>query len=106
MHQQPQAIEQLPEIMPQTEHEKTKRSSDPSPRTAYVTVDPLEYPGWDSLLAAHPQASVFHGAGWARVLRETYGHSPVYICRFEGQHLAELLPIMEISSRWVGRRGV
>ena len=106
MHQRPQAIEQLPEIMPPIEHEKTKRSSDPSLPAAHVAVDPLEYPGWDSLLAAHPQATVFHGTGWARVLRETYGHIPVYICRFDGGQLAELLPIMEVPSRWSGRRGV
>jgi len=92
--------------MPPTGHEETKRSSDASLRAAYIAVDPLEYPGWDSLVAAHPQASIFHGTGWARVLRQTYGHTPVYICRFEGQHLAELLPIMEVSSRWTGRRGV
>jgi CelD/BcsL family acetyltransferase involved in cellulose biosynthesis len=106
MHQRPEAIEQLSEIMPPTEQETTQRSSDPSLRTAHVAVDPLEYPGWDSLLAAHPQASIFHGAAWARVLRHTYGHTPVYICRFDGPQLAELLPIMEVSSRWSGRRGV
>jgi hypothetical protein len=92
--------------MPATEHEKARRSSDPSLQAAHVAVDPLEHPEWDSLLAAHPQASIFHGAGWARVLRQTYGHSPVYICRFNGRQLAELLPIMEVSSRWTGRRGV
>ena len=92
--------------MPSTEHEKAERSSDPSLRARYVVVDPLEYPGWDSLLAAHPQASIFHGTAWARVLRQTYGHTPVYICRFDGQQLAELLPIMEVSSPWTGRRGV
>jgi hypothetical protein len=93
-------------MMPPTEHEKIKRSSDPSLPEAPVVVDPLEYPGWDSLLAAHPQASIFHGTGWARVLQQTYGHTPVYICRFDGPQLAGLLPIMEVSSRWTGRRGV
>jgi len=92
--------------MPPTEHEKTKRSSDPCVPAAYVAVDPLEHAGWDSLLDAHPQTSVFHGTAWARVLRQTYGHTPIYICRFDGQRLAELLPIMEVSSRWSGRRGV
>ncbi len=93
-------------MMPPTEHEEIKRSSDQSLPEAPVVVDPLEYPGWDSLLAAHPQASIFHGTGWARVLRQTYGHTPVYICRFDGQQLAGLLPVMEVSSRWTGRRGV
>jgi hypothetical protein len=92
--------------MPPTEHETAKRSSGPSPKAAHVVVDPLDYPGWDSLLTAHPRASIFHGTGWARVLRQTYGHTPVYICRFEGGQLAELLPVMEVSSWLTGRRGV
>ncbi|MGP8201793.1 MAG: lipid II:glycine glycyltransferase FemX [Limisphaerales bacterium] len=82
------------------------RSSDPCPPGASVVVDPLQYPEWDSLLAVHPRASVFHGSGWARVLQQTYGHRPVYICRFEGRQLVGLLPIMEVSSPWTGRRGV
>jgi hypothetical protein len=92
--------------MPQTEHAKDTPLCDPSVRPAHVMVNPLEYPGWDLLLAAHSQASIFHGTGWARVLQQTYGHTPVYICRFDGQQLSELLPIMEVSSRWTGRRGV
>jgi hypothetical protein len=81
-------------------------TSDSSAPGTHVAVDPLAHPGWDSLLASHPQASVFHGTGWARVLRGTYGHTPVYFCRFEGPRLAELLPVMETSSPWCGRRGV
>lgn len=71
-----------------------------------VVLDPLQHPNWDALLKAHPQSTIFHCAGWARVLRDTYGHKPVYICRFQGQSLVELLPIMEASSRVTGRRGV
>ena len=92
--------------MSPAQHEETERSSDQSASEAPVVVDPLRYPGWDLLVAAHPQASIFHGTGWARVLRQTYGHTPVYICRFDGQQLAGLVPIMEVSSPWTGRRGV
>lgn len=88
--------------MPPTENEKTRQSS----RAAHVVLDPLERPGWDSLVAAHSQATIFHGTGWARVLRQTYGHTPVYLCRFDGGQLTELLPLMEVSSPWSGRRGV
>lgn len=88
------------------EHEKAERADDPSVQAGHIAVDPLEYPHWDSLVARHPRASVFHGAGWARVLCQTYGHNPVYVCRFEGAKLAELLPVMEVRSRWAGRRGV
>jgi hypothetical protein len=93
-------------MMSQTEDEEIKRSSDQFPSQAPVVVDPLQYPGWDALVAAHPQGSIFHGSGWARVLQQTYGHIPVYMCRFDGQRLAGLLPIMQVASRWTGRRGV
>jgi CelD/BcsL family acetyltransferase involved in cellulose biosynthesis len=69
-------------------------------------VDPLRHPDWDSLLEAHPQSTVFQGAGWARVLRDTYGHQPCYVAQFEGRRLAGLLPVMEVTSGWTGRRGV
>lgn len=57
-------------------------------------------------MAAHPGSSFFHGAAWARVLHETYGHQPVYFCRFANGRLEELLPVMEVFSPCIGRRGV
>jgi hypothetical protein len=73
---------------------------------AAMTVDPLGRADWDSLVAAHPQSTIFHSGGWARVLRDTYGHRPFYVARFEGKRLAGLLPVMEVSSWLTGRRGV
>jgi hypothetical protein len=58
------------------------------------------------MVAAHPGSSFFHGSAWARVLRETYGHRPFYFCRSANGQLKELLPVMEVSSLWTGRRGV
>jgi len=71
-----------------------------------TTVDPLSLAGWDPWVAAHPRGTIFHGSAWARVLRDTYGHQPFYFARYEGQQLAGVLPVMEVSSRWTGRRGV
>lgn len=71
-----------------------------------VVIDPLGYTGWDARLAAHPGSSFFHGTAWAQVLQETYGHRPVYFCRFVEDRLEELLPVMEVSSALTGRRGV
>lgn len=71
-----------------------------------VMIDPLERDDWDSLVLAHPQSTIFHSRGWARVLRDTYGHRPVYFARFDGARLVELLPVMEVSSWLTGRRGV
>jgi hypothetical protein len=80
------------------------RASKPVERS--VEVNPLLYPGWDSLLAAHAGSSFFHRTAWARVLHETYGHLPIYFCRFADGQLEELFPIMEVTSPWTGRRGV
>lgn len=73
-----------------------------------VVIDPLQYPGWDSLLANRhdSQSCFFHGTAWARVLNETYGHRPYYFCRFSHGQLTELFPVMEVSGPLTGRRGV
>lgn len=71
-----------------------------------IILNPLEHPKWDALLTDHGNASFFHSSSWARVLCETYGHRPVYFCRFVGGQLKQLLPLMEVSSRLTGRRGV
>src|SRR6516165_6162187 len=50
---------------------------------AYRGINPLLYPGWDSLVDAHPGSSFIHRAAWERVIHETYGHLPVNLCRSE-----------------------
>ncbi len=40
------------------------------------------------------------------MLQDTYGHRPFYFCRLAEGQLKELLPVMEVSSSWTGRRGV
>src|SRR5438128_2551771 len=71
-----------------------------------LVIDPLRHSGWDSLLSDLPEASFFHGVAWAQVLCETYGHQPSYFCTFGKDRLERLLPIMEVSSPFTGRRGV
>ncbi|HWD92925.1 MAG TPA: GNAT family N-acetyltransferase [Verrucomicrobiae bacterium] len=92
--------------------EVTSRAAQTAARTACapleppVVINPLEFQRWDTQLANLPGASFFHGTAWPRVLRETYGHEPVYFCRFSGGELKQLLPVMEVSSACTGRRGV
>ena len=42
-------------------------------------IDPRTTPEWDTFVAAHPEATVFHTTAWARVLTDTYGYKPSYI---------------------------
>jgi CelD/BcsL family acetyltransferase involved in cellulose biosynthesis len=71
-----------------------------------TTLDPATHPGWDELLAKHPDAGVFHRTAWARVLEQTYGHQAAYFCRLEAGELSAVLPVMEADSPLTGRRGV
>jgi CelD/BcsL family acetyltransferase involved in cellulose biosynthesis len=68
--------------------------------------DPLAGDEWDAMVASHPACSVFHGAGWARVLSQSYGHTPVYLSEMDGRVARSLLPVMEVNSQFTGRRGV
>jgi hypothetical protein len=45
------------------------------------SVDPTLVPGWDQWLAAFPDATPFHTAAWAAVLKRAYGHVPLYLVR-------------------------
>lgn len=69
-------------------------------------VDPLDDPAWDTQVARFPDASFFHRAAWARVLRDTYGFRPAYLTAQDGEDLLGVLPIMEVDSWLTGRRGI
>src|SRR5438876_5975350 len=76
------------------------------PEGGMQTLNPLEIPGWDGLISSHKDASFFHSASWAGVLRDTYGHAPHYFCAADGVRLSAFLPVMEVNSLFTGRRGV
>jgi len=74
--------------------------------TAPQPVNPVGYPDWDSLLAAHPRHSFFHGAAWAATLQATYGFKPVYFTAGTAGGIVSILPLMEVDSWLTGRRGI
>jgi CelD/BcsL family acetyltransferase involved in cellulose biosynthesis len=61
---------------------------------------------WDRLVAAHSESTPFHSAAWARVICETYGHKPHYVCFLHNDEPAVLIPLIEVVSPFTGRRGV
>ena len=69
-------------------------------------LDPVHQPGWDHLVALHPDASCFHTSAWAKVLHQSYGHRPFYLQFSCGGRLAALVPLMEVRSPFTGSRGV
>lgn len=69
-------------------------------------LDPLTDSLWDEKLLAHEDASIFHTAAWARVLRDSYGYSCCHLAAMEGDRFSFLLPLMDVRSMLTGRRGI
>lgn len=63
--------------------------------------DPLHDSAWSSLVARHPQGSVFHTLSWLEALRRTYGYRPVVLTsRSSGEELVDGIPFCEVKS-WI-----
>jgi len=78
-----------------------------SPREAQLEpTDPTRDKQWDHRLLSHPGSTVFHSAGWAKTLQETYGFAPGYLAVKDEHSLRALLPLMEARSSLLGTRGV
>lgn len=69
-------------------------------------LNPLEDPDWDRKIGAFAEATGFHSAGWVRVLHETYGYMPCFPVISDAGGFGSVLPLMEVSSRLTGNRGV
>jgi len=69
-------------------------------------VNPLQESRWNNAVAEQRAATVFHSAQWARVLADSYGYHPQYALFEDAQRIVGMMPIMEVSSLWTGRRGV
>jgi len=71
------------------------------------TMDPLSGDAWDlAIKQASSAPSVFHGSAWARLLHDTYGHQPHYLCVRRRDRILAFVPLMEVVSKFTGRRGV
>jgi hypothetical protein len=76
------------------------------PGVAVDIVDPRRGSTWDRLVLCHPEATLFHSAAWAKTLCKTYRHEPLYLHFSEAGATLALVPLMEVQSRFTGRRGV
>ena len=69
-------------------------------------VDPTQYPNWDDVLLSTPGHSFFHSSAWARVLKDSYGYTPLYFATIKNGQFSTLVPVMEVNSFITGKRGV
>ncbi len=57
---------------------------------------------WDAFVAAHPDGSFFHRAGWRRVIGRAFGHPTHYLLAERGGAIAGVLPLGHVRSRLFG----
>jgi len=69
-------------------------------------VNPIELSSWDDLVLGLSKPSFFYSSSWARVLRDTYGYTPMYFVLLDDNELKFMLPMMSIKSWLTGSRGV
>jgi serine/alanine adding enzyme len=62
---------------------------------------------WDDFVNGHPAATLAHRFGWRDVIREVFGHEPVYLAAsLSGGTLVGVLPLFLLRSPVFGRRAV
>lgn len=57
-------------------------------------------------LATQQDSTIFHSCDWSGVLEETYGYHPLYFTLEKSGRYCGCLPVMEVLSRFTGKRGV
>lgn len=70
-----------------------------------VRVRPLDaasMPAWDAWVAAHPDATFFHRAGWKRVIESSFRHRCPFLMAEAGGAIRGVLPLVHVRSRLFG----
>ena len=68
--------------------------------------NPFDDHDWDNRVLSAKNYSFFHSASWARVLCESYGYRPLYFTWTSTGRIQALIPCMEITSLFTGKRAV
>lgn len=66
------------------------------------SADPVAVARWDAFVAAAPDATFFHHAGWQPLLREVFGHRTFFLAAERDGHIEGLLPLAQVKSRLFG----
>jgi FemAB-related protein (PEP-CTERM system-associated) len=61
---------------------------------------------WDSYVAAHPEATAYHRAGWLDVIRAAFGHETTSLTAESAGRIVGVLPLVHFRSRLFGRFSV
>ena len=55
-------------------------------------------PEWDSYALAHPNGSIFHLLGWARILEKVFHYKPFYCVARRNQDICGILPLFQVRN--------
>jgi len=53
---------------------------------------------WDEYALAHPEGTIFHLLGWARVLEKTFEYKPFYCIARRGEVVCGILPLFQVRN--------
>ncbi len=70
-----------------------------------LTIRPLDagsVAAWDAFVLAHPRATFFHRAGWARAIEQGFGHKTHFILAERDGVIVGVLPLGSVRSRLFG----
>ena len=57
---------------------------------------------WDAFVAACPEATFFHRAGWKQVIEQSFGHRGHFLYAVRGEAVVGVLPLVHLKSRLFG----
>ncbi|HHM06084.1 MAG TPA: FemAB family PEP-CTERM system-associated protein [Gammaproteobacteria bacterium] len=66
------------------------------------TLDDAAHPRWDAFVAAFPDATFFHRAGWKTVLERAFGHEAPFLYAERAGRIIGVLPLGRIKSAVFG----
>ena len=69
-----------------------------------VIVDPWKDARWDAYVASHPRATVYHTAGWIRIVCETGRYPSLCLLHESDGRVAGVMPMAAVESAITGRR--
>jgi FemAB-related protein (PEP-CTERM system-associated) len=65
-------------------------------------LDEADEPTWDAFVAAHPDGTFFHRAGWRRVVERAFGHRTHYLIAERDGAVTGVLPLGHVRSALFG----
>ena len=69
-----------------------------------VIVDPWKDARWDAYVASHPRATVYHQAGWIRIVCEIGRYPSLCLLHEEHGGITGVMPLAAVDSALTGRR--